>query len=151
MKKMILGILVAVVVICLGYPVTGESTPKPARGEARHVIGRTAAIISNAQQVATQRQKYEGLGLAVSHQLLAIDLYSRNLNRQAINHSIRARVLAAKVMGGLVMEALFDRIEENYFQNMPSGKELDQKLQESQVQILNDQAALNTQIPLDVR
>lgn len=151
MKKLTFGILLAVVVICLGYPVMCESNPKPARVDARHVIGRTAAIISNARQVAAQRQNHDGLGMAVSHQLLALDLYSRNLNGQAIFHSIRARVLAAKVMGGLVVEALFDRIEEKYRQNMPSGKELDQKLRESQAQILSDQAALNVQLPLDVQ
>lgn len=151
MKKLIYGILLTAVVTCLGYPVICESTSKPARTDARHVIGRTAAIISNAQHVAAQRQSYEGLGIAVSHQLLALDLYSRNLNNQAIFHSFRARILAAKFMGGLVAEALFDRIEEKYRKNMPSGRELDQKLRESQSQILSDQAALNLELPLDVQ
>lgn len=150
MKKFLYGTIVAVVVLCLGYPVTCEPTPKPARVDANHVINRTAAIISNAQQAA-QGQKNEGLGLAISHQLLAIDLYAQNKNYRAISHSIRARVLAAKVVGGLVMEALFDRIEEKYIQNMPSDKELDQRLRESQTQILSDQAAVNLQLSLDVR
>jgi hypothetical protein len=151
MKKFLYGVVVAVVVLCLGYPVTCEPTPNFVRANARHVINRTAAIISNAQQVAAQGQRNEGLGLAVSHQLLAIDLYAENKNHQAIFHSIRARVLAAKVVGGMVMEALFDRIEEKYIQNTPSGKELDQKLRESQIQILSDQAAVNPQLPVGVQ
>jgi hypothetical protein len=151
MKKIILGFLVMAVVLCLGYPVTCEPTPKPGRVDARHIISRTAAIIANAQQAATQRQKYDGLGLAVSHQLLALDLYARNLNGQAIFHSFRARVLAAKVVGGLVMEALFDRIEEKYLPKMPPGKDLDQKLRDSQAQILSDQEAANIQLPMDVQ
>ena len=151
MIKIIFGILLAVAVLCLGYPVTCEPAPKPARAEARHIISRTAAVISNAQQAAIQHQKYDGLGIAISHQLLALDLYSRNFFGQAIFHSIRARVLAAKVVGGLVEEALFDRIEEKHLQNMPSARELDQKLRESRNEILNDKAALNLQIQLDVQ
>ncbi len=151
MKKFIYGFLVIVGILCLGYPVTCEPFSKPPRSDARHVIGRTAAIISNAQQVANQGQKCEGLGLAVSHQLLAVNLYARNLYGQAISHSIQARFLAAKIMNNLINEALFDRIEEKYLQNMPTKKELDQRLRESQSQILSDQAAANTQLPLDVQ
>lgn len=155
MKNLLYGILLAAVVICLRFPATCEPALSKFLGiDARHIIGRTAAIISNAQQVATQGQNYGGLGLAVSHQLLAVDLYAHGDNRQAIFHSLRARVLASQVItqnkNNLLKEALFDRIEEKYTQSMPSGPELDQRLRESKIQILSDQAAANPGLVLDI-
>lgn len=156
MKNTIYGLVLVGVVLCLGLPVTGEPTTptRPAKIDAPHIFGRTAAIISNAQRLATQGQKSEGLGLAVSHQLLAQELYKSEFYRQAIFHSFRARILATQVItqkkNTLLREALFDRIEEKYTPNMPLDQELDQKLKASKIQILSDQAAAHVQLPLNI-
>lgn len=153
MKKTAVVAFFAILVLIEGFPVTYGAS-KPAKTDARHVIERTAAIIMTAQRFAAQGQKFEGLGLAVTHQLLARDLFKRNIYSEAIFHSLRARVLAARVVtlnkNDLLKEALYDRLEEKYARETPSGRELDQKLTESNVEIIGDRAAANSQMNLDV-
>jgi hypothetical protein len=153
MKKVFIVGLLTMFVLYTGFPVI-YGAPKPVKADARRIIGRTAAVIVTAQRFASKGQKYEGLGLAVAHQVYARELFGHDLFSEAIFHSLRARVIAASVItqnkNGLLNEALYDRMEEKYARETPSDRELDQKLKEQKVAVMNDQAAANSEIELDV-
>ncbi len=148
MKKILITGLLASVMLSMILPVVFGAAPKPSREDARRIIGRTAAVILTAQQVATQGEKNKGLGLSVSHQVYAVGLFRQGLYSEAVFHSLRARVLAAQVIKQL-KDALYDRMEEKYVQESPAASELDQKVRESNTGIISDQEALNTSLPLD--
>jgi hypothetical protein len=153
MRRVILGIIMISALNML-FPVAFGAGSKPAKADARHVIGRSAAIVLTAQRFAAQGQKYQRLGLAVAHQVYSRELYMSGFYFEAISHSIRARVLAANIIkqnkGESLIGALFDRMEEKYAQEIPSGRELDQKLREANVEIMSDQEAAGAQLNLDV-
>jgi hypothetical protein len=154
MKKALIVTLFITLVLYVGLPVIYGATPQPTRVNAKNVISRTAAVISTAQRFASQGQKYEGLGLAVAHQVYARELFRHGLYFDAIFHSLRARVLAAQVItqnkSDLLNEALYDRMEEQFIRDTPSDQELYQKLKEAKVEIMSDQAAANAKNDLDI-
>ncbi len=153
MKRVILGIVIILVFSMLLPAVRGAGT-KAVKAEARHVIGRSAAIVLTAQRFAAQGQKYQRLGLAIAHQVYARKLYGGGVYTEAIYHSLRARVLAANVIkqnkGESLIGALYDRMEEKFAQETSPAQELDQKLKEAKVDIMSDQEAAGAQLNLDV-
>ncbi|HEX7715428.1 MAG TPA: hypothetical protein VF531_15530, partial [Bacillota bacterium] len=102
------------------------------------------------QQCAAQGRKYEGLGLAVAHQLWARRLFDQGDWTMAIFHSLRSRILAARVItsnqSDLLSEALYDQQEQKFAQATPTSQELDQKLRESKIEVPNDPAAVGVQV-----
>ncbi len=119
------------------------------KNETQNIINRTNAVVATAQRFASEGKKYDGLGLAVSHQLLAKELFSESAYTEAVFHSLRSRVLAAGVIkinkSDLLNEALYDRTEQKFVNQSPSERELDQQLKDSQT-VLNDKAAANIEL-----
>jgi hypothetical protein len=154
MRKILIVALLAACILYAGLPVIYGASLQPTRVDTKHVISRTAAVILTARRFAVQGQKYEGLGLAIAHQMYARDLFRHGLYLESIFHSLRARVLAAHVItqnkSDLLNEALYDRMEEQFIQETPSDQELYQKLKAAKVEITSDQSAVNSQLEFDV-
>ncbi|MGE5582244.1 MAG: hypothetical protein ACM3X9_06870 [Bacillota bacterium] len=153
MKKTLILMAFSMTVFWLGHSfIYAES--QATNVEARHVIGRTAAVIMAARRSAAQGDRYEGLGLALAHQVLARELYRHGNYPEAIFHSLRARILAARVIqlnkNDLLNEALYDRMEAKYAQSMPPDQELDQQLKQAKVAVMSDPEAAGAGMDLDV-
>lgn len=153
MRRFIKIILFLLLVLWAGLPVIYGAV-QANRADAKNVINRTAAVIAAARQIAAQGQKFGGLGLAVAHQHYAQDLFKHTLYSDAIFHSLRARVLAARIItlnkSDMLNEALYDRFEEQYVRESPPEQELYQKLKEAKIEIPGDQAAASSMIDMGV-
>lgn len=153
MKRVIYIIVVCMVFIQTGIPIILGDSIQLNQAEARNIINRSAAIIRTAQRFAAEGQKYDGLGLAVGHQLYAKKLYTQGDYPNGGYHSLRARKLAAQVItlnkSSIITEALYNRSEEKFVQSSPSGQELDRRLKEAR-NIISDQDAVNIDADLEV-
>lgn len=133
--KNIIRILFFIIVISLG---TSAYSAAPDRGRgkiaSRHIIHRTAAVLMVAQQSALQGQRFYGLGLAVAHHRYSLKMYAQSSFEDAIFHSLRARYLGAYVVkqnkNEVLIDALYNRIEEDFAAKSPSADELDKQLSE---------------------
>lgn len=140
--------LILVMFFCLAHlPVSFGEAPKISGEETGNLINRSAAIIRTAQRFAVEGKKYDGLGLSVGHQLYARQLYMEGDYPNAGFHSLRARRLAAGVISlnknSIINEALYNRNEERLVRNAPSDRELDRRLKETEVEIIDDKTAVN--------
>ena len=153
MKKVKYLIAVGMVFILTGFSVSLGDAPQLSKGEAVSVINRSAAIIRTAQRFAAEGQKYDGLGLALGHQLYAKKLYTQGDYPNGGYHSLRARKLAAQVItlnkSSIITEALYNRSEERFVRSSPSGQELDRRLKEARI-IISDQDAVNIEADFEV-
>lgn len=149
-QRMIIRTVLVLWVMAVAIPMVCGAALKASKAEAGHVLDRTAAVVATAQQCAAQGRKYEGLGLAVAHQLWARRLFDQGDWTMSIFHSLRSRILAARVItanqSDLLNEALYDQQEQKFAQAIPNGRELDQKLREAKIEIPNDSAAVGIQV-----
>ena len=154
MKKLTYLILMGIVLLLIGLPVTFGGAPQLGKSEAGNIINRSAAIIRTAQRFAAEGKKYDGLGLSLGHQLYARQLYAQGDYANAGFHSLRARGLAAQVISlnksSIINEALYNRNEERLVRSSPSGQELDRRLRGAKVTVPSDQGAVNADVDLEV-
>lgn len=153
MKRVIFFIVVWMVFLQTGIPVALGESIQLNQAEARNILNRSAAIIRTAQRFAAEGQKYDGLGLALGHQILAQKLYAQGDYGNAGFHSLRGRSLAARVItlnkSSIINEALYNRNEDKFVRSSPSGQELDRRLKEAKI-IISDQDAVSIDADLEV-
>lgn len=70
----------------------------PAQMMARNVLQRTARYINQAQEEMRMRRFRQGIGMAVSHQRQAMELFRQGWYERTIAHSIRARKMAISII-----------------------------------------------------
>jgi hypothetical protein len=88
------------------------------RSDARHTLQRTAAILDQTQRLArrdtilyryvVRHSDQPGLGRAFSHQMQAKELFHDGHYQEATFQSLRARVIALRLIGAMQDEADMD-------------------------------------------
>lgn len=97
-RKLWLISLVLVTVFALGaLPVSAAPRRSRARMEARQVIRETERVLAQAERLEHGRRSHE-LRQAFAEQADANRLFGQGLYQRAINHSLRARRIANRVI-----------------------------------------------------
>ncbi|NLY76383.1 MAG: hypothetical protein GX075_13970 [Firmicutes bacterium] len=119
------------------------------KNDSRHIIQRTAKVISAAQQSTKRGHYYKGMAQAVAHQQKACRLHRAGSYLDAIHHSLRARRIAIAVIEGNrgKWSGSWDAREEKYRRNSPKDKDLDIRIDFSKI---GDKEAVRISIDLDL-
>lgn len=122
------------------------------RNHAKHAINRTAVVLIDAQKCAVAGGKYAGLGRAVGQQMIARDLFRQGHYQQAIQHTLRSRTLAVKIIKlnnrKMIREAKFDRIEKKYMKKTP--KEISDTNDKAKSKDISDADAVKVKVDVDI-
>ena len=117
--------------------------------DARYIICRSAMALTDVQSIPGI--KY-GLAQAIAHQQKARELYMNHNYRDAIFHSLRARIIAFQIIEKhkekLRPELFLEEMERHYNKDRPEDFELDGRLDRRRVG--KDEEAVYIRIELDI-
>lgn len=144
MRKLILIIVLGLIFFQTSAYI--HAAPLGMRLRSGQILRRSGVIILASYKFANKGGNFTGLGLAVSHQILARKLFQNGAYAKAVFHSLRARVLAVDLIKLnkkeiMLNEAMFNQEEEIFSKQSPPADELDQTLKTKGNRILDDDEA----------